>query len=72
MVQENSIWGPETGTESVCLCRRKQKKENFQREKRSLEKQKAAGGPESRHWLNFSLGKSSDSSPEKEGKEEWV
>lgn len=43
------------------------------REKRSLEKQKAAGGRESRHWLNFSLGKKiSDSSPEKEGKEEPV
>lgn len=36
MVQENGIWGLEDRTESVCLCRRKQNKEHFQREKRSL------------------------------------
>ena len=43
------------------------------RDRRSLKKQKAAGGHGSRHWLNFSLGKKiSDSSPEKEGKEEQV
>ena len=73
MVQGNSFWGLEDGTESVCLCRRKQNKKDFQRDKRSLKKQKAAGGHGSRHWLNFSLGKKiSDSSPEKEGKEEQV